>query len=470
MALDPEAGSYTAVVGLGVTGLACVRHLRRRGERVIVLDSRADPPGRVTLQRDHPEVEMVLGKLDRRTLFAADQVVVSPGLDLRYGVLSELRNLDGKLLGELTLFAEALAGGASDPVERAKVVAVTGSNGKSTVVSLLADMAREAGFRVALGGNLGTPALELLEAGQADIYILEVSSFQLEACPGFRPDVAAVLNVSADHMDRYADIDHYAATKARLLQGVELAVINADDPRVLAMGRDARQVMGFSLVNPAQPYHCLNGEGGKGGDSGNGSNSADSLVACGEPLLEVSEMRLAGRANQANGLAAMALADACRVPREAQIRGLRSFAGLPHRMERIGKWRGVEWINDSKATNVGAALAALSGLDSPVVLIAGGQGKGADFRPLGEACVERARAVVVLGEDGAAIEAAIAGRVAVEQVADLPRAVEVAADLARPGDSVLLAPACASFDAFSGFAQRGEVFRNAVLGEGANHG
>ena len=437
---------YTAVAGLGATGLACVRHLRARGVPVAVTDSRPEPPQLAALRAEHPHVPVLAGGLDRELLAAAERIIVSPGLDRRRGVLGELRAGGPPQVGELTLFAEAA---------RAPVCAVTGSNGKSTVVSLLGAMARTAGLDAAVGGNLGTPALDLLRAAPADGYLLEVSSFQLEACPGFRADVAAVLNVSADHMDRYASVDDYAAAKARVLDGATTAVVNADDPRARAMAGRARSVRRFGLEQPAD-YTAIERDGEAW------------LAADGQPQLPADALRLPGATHRANALAAMALADAWGIPRAAQHAALRAFTGLPHRMEVVAERGGVRWINDSKATNVGAAVAAIRGAGVPVVLIAGGQGKGADFAPLAEACAEHARAVVLMGEDAPAIAAALAERVPVVRAEGMADAVRRAAEQASPGDAVLLAPACASFDAYTGFEQRGTAFREAVLGEVAH--
>ncbi len=446
MAAGDRHSSYTAVAGLGATGLACARHLRRRGEAVAVVDSRAEPPGLAQLRAEWPEVPVVTGDLDRATLLGADRVVVSPGLDLRYGVLAELRAAGRPVVGELTLFAEAA---------EAPICAVTGSNGKSTVVTLLGEMAQADGQDVAVGGNLGTPALELLEAAPRDGYVLEVSSFQLEACPGFCPRAAAVLNVSADHMDRYDGLSAYAAAKARVLEGAEAVVVNADDPWVAAMAEEGAGVRAFALSGAAG-YRLVEAGG------------AAWLTVGDERRLAAAELPVPGRAHCANALAAMALADAWGIAAAAQRDVLRRFTGLPHRMEPVGEWHGVQWINDSKATNVGAAVAALEGLQRPVVLIAGGQGKGADFRPLAQACAEHARAVILIGEDAAAIEAAVAGCAPTERAAGMSDAVARAARWAAPGDAVLLAPACASFDAFTGFEQRGQAYRDAVLREVAH--
>ncbi|MBK1735603.1 UDP-N-acetylmuramoyl-L-alanine--D-glutamate ligase [Halorhodospira abdelmalekii] len=443
---------YTTVAGLGATGLACVRHLRRQGVPVVVVDSRERPPQLSALQAEHPEVPVVLGGLDGEVLRAAERIVISPGLDSRQPPFAQLQAAGQPICGELELFAAAVPEGVT-------VAAVTGSNGKSTVVTLVAEMARAAGRRVAVGGNLGTPTLDLLAADPvADLFVLEVSSFQLEACPAFCPQIGAVLNVSPDHLDRYDGIEAYTAAKARLLEGVEVAIINADDPRVRRMGETARSRRYFSVagvhggtVGPASDYatRTIDGE--------------PSLSLDGEARLAVRELALTGVVGQANALAAMAVADACELPIAAQQAVLRRFRGLPHRMERIGEWHEVAWINDSKATNVGAAVAALAGVGRPAVLIAGGQGKGGDFRPLAEACERYARAVILIGEDASAIEAALAGRVPTECASGMEQAVVQAAARAQPGDCVLLAPACASFDAFSGFEQRGARFRQAVL-------
>ncbi len=446
MAVEPRHNGYTAVAGLGVTGVACVRHLRARGEAVVALDSRAEPPGAATVAAEHPEVELITGGFDAERLAGAERVVVSPGLDLRRGPLSDLRAAGRPVVGELSLFAEAAQG---------PVCAVTGSNGKSTVVTLLGEMAAAAGLDVGVGGNLGTPALALLEAAPADGYLLEVSSFQLETCLGFRADYGAVLNVSPDHMDRYDSLGDYAATKDRILDGVTVAVVGHDDPWTAAMGHAAPRRLSFG-VDAEADYRIADVQGERW------------LLAADTPRLPVRALPVPGSAHQLNALASMALADALGIPGDAQAAVLRGFAGLPHRLERIGTWDGVTWINDSKATNVGAAVAALSGMPGAVVLIAGGQGKGADFTALAEACRERARAVVLIGEDAPAIEAALAGRVPSVCARDMTEAVEQARRRAQPGDTVLLAPACASFDQYAGFEARGVAFREAVEREVAH--
>ncbi len=439
----PNAGEgYAVVVGLGATGMACVRHLRRLGHSVVVTDSREHPPRLDRLAAEHPEVVARLGGLDGEALRGAERIVLSPGVDPRQEPLVAAARHGIPLSGEITLFSAAA---------NAPVVAVTGSNGKSTVVTLLGEMAAAAGVDAAVGGNLGTPALELLRDPAPAAYVLEISSFQLEAVTGWAPEAAVVLNVSADHMDRYRDFEEYAAVKERILDGARWAVLNMDDPRVAAMAATTSAARLLLSTRPAAEvdYGVVETPDGP------------ALAARGRPLMPLARLGLQGRHNVINALAAMALADRLAIPVPAQREALERFTGLPHRMERVMERDGVVWINDSKATNVGAAVAALEGAGRPVVLLAGGDGKGADFRPLASAVRRYARAVVLFGRDAVLLADALEGAEAVF-VPDLAAAVAEAARLARPGDAVLLSPACASFDQFSGFEARGEAFRAAV--------
>jgi UDP-N-acetylmuramoylalanine--D-glutamate ligase len=332
------------------------------------------------------------------------------------------------------------------------VLAVTGSNGKSTVTSLLGAMCRAAGLDTAVGGNLGTPALELLRTPEPELYVLELSSFQLETTWSLEPRAATVLNISPDHMDRYAGLEDYAAAKARIFHGGGTMVLNGDDARVLAMARPGRALVRFGLgAPPAEGDYGLVAQGGE-----------PWLARGTRRLMPASEVSLTGRHNLANVLAAMALAEAAGVPFDAMKRAVLAFQGLPHRSELIAERDGVRWINDSKGTNVGATLAALNGMDRPAVLIAGGDGKGQDFGALRAAVVQRARAVVLIGRDAPRIAEVLAGTVPLVSAADLPAAVAQARALARPGDAVLLSPACASFDMFRNYQHRGEAFAAAV--------
>lgn len=431
----------TVVIGLGKTGLACARYLRAQGADVAVTDSRAAPPELARVQQELPGLPLALGGFDRALLARAERVVVSPGVSLADPALVEVAERGVPLLSEIELFAG---------VARAPIVAVTGSNGKSTVTTLVGQMAAFAGRRAGVGGNLGTPALDLLDPA-ADFYVLELSSFQLETTASLAPAAAAVLNISADHMDRYATLADYAASKARVFHGASVCVVNADDPLVMAMPRAGRSVV-FSIQ-------------GEVPDDGWGVARLDGqewLMHGREPIVAAAELRIRGRHNIANALAALALGDAIGLPLTAMTTALREFTGLPHRTEWVGEAGGVAWYNDSKGTNVGATVAAVAGLERPLVLIAGGDGKGQDFSPLRAILTGKARAAVLIGRDAPLIEDAVAGAVPVVRAAGMDDAVRQAQALAQPGDAVLLSPACASFDMFSDYAQRGDAFREAV--------
>lgn len=437
------------IVGLGETGFACARHLRARGRRVAVTDTRAEPPRAAALAAEQPRVPQVLGGLDPALLRAAREIVLSPGVDPRLPALQAAAAAGVPLIGEIELFAREA---------RAPVVAITGSNGKSTVTSLVGAMAQAAGRRAAVGGNLGTPALDLLADPEPELYVLELSSFQLETVRSLDARAAVVLNLSPDHLDRYPDLDAYAAAKRRVYRGTGTMVLNADDPRVAAMAECDRRRLWFGLGPPAGDEHF-----------GIIRQHGESWLGRGErALLPTAALGIRGRHNQANALAALALGAACGLPEPVMLEVLEAFRGLPHRSEPVAERGGVLWVNDSKATNVGAAVAAIEGAERPVVLLAGGDGKGQDFAALAVALARRGRAAVVFGRDAAALEAALAGVCPVTRSAGLEDAVRQAAALARPGDAVLLAPACASLDQFRDYRARGDAFRAAV--EGLGHG
>lgn len=429
----------TVVVGLGKTGLACARFLRARGVDVTINDSREAPPELAPAREFLAAAQLVLGCFDATLLAAADTIVLSPGVAREEPALARAIAEGVAVISEIELFARQA---------RAPVVAITGSNGKSTVTTLVGEMAARAGYNVAVGGNLGTPAIELLREPEPALYVLELSSFQLELTGSLAPVAAVVLNLSPDHMDRYADLDAYAAAKARIYSGARHCIVNADDPCVLAM---APQGQPFSVTTaPAQGWGLLAREDGVW------------LARHGDPLIAAADLRIAGRHNLANALAALALADAAGVPLEPCLDALRAFTGLPHRTEWVGEAAGVRYYDDSKGTNVGATLAAVAGLPGSVVLIAGGEGKGQDFAPLRPVLAEKGRGLVLIGRDAALIERAVAGAIPVRRALDMDEAVRQARDLAQAGDSVLLSPACASFDMFQGYAHRGECFRAAV--------
>ncbi|MCW8828398.1 MAG: UDP-N-acetylmuramoyl-L-alanine--D-glutamate ligase [Gammaproteobacteria bacterium] len=446
MATKQPADSLTLVVGLGQTGLACARFLSAQGEPFAVVDSRNNPPGLETLRREFPQVPVYLGEFDRERFLTAGRLLLSPGVAPQQPVVSEAQQAGIELLGDVELFARHA---------KAPVIAITGSNGKSTVTALLGEMAKQAGKRVLVGGNIGTPALALLEQPVPELYVLELSSFQLEVTRSLNCRAAAVLNLSEDHLDRHRSLANYAAIKARIYAGDGVMVINADDPLVAAMAEGGRQVTRFTLGTPKgeHDYGLLVDEG------------RDWLARGGQRLMPVNQMRMPGRHNQANALAALALGEAAGLTLAPMLQTLREFAGLPHRCQWVAEIDQVNYYEDSKGTNVGATLAALAGLPGEkVVLIAGGQGKGQDFAPLREVVAQRARCVVLIGEDAPVIARALEGAAELEFANSMEQAVEVAAGAARTGDSVLLSPACASFDMFSNYAARGEAFVAAVQG------
>ena len=439
----PAAGRVL-VVGLGKTGMSCARFLARSGAAVAVTDTRVEPPGLDAIRRELPDVALFLGGFDRSAFAAAELVVVSPGVSVEEPPIREARARGVPVLGDVELFAQAV---------QAPVAAITGSNGKSTTTMLLGEMARIAGRRVAVGGNLGEPALDLLDPA-VELYVLELSSFQLETTESLAPAVATVLNVSPDHMDRYSDLDAYAAAKARIFRAAAVAVVNRDDPAVVAMpgGRERR---GFMLGEPAA------------GDYGVRLRDGVAWLCCGdEPLVAAADVAIPGSHNRANALAALAMGDALGLPLDAMREALRGFRGLPHRTQLVAEVGDVRYYDDSKGTNVGATAAALEGFAdgsaARTVLIAGGDGKGQDFTALGPLLARTARCVVLIGRDAPLIEAALDAATPRVRAGDMADAVRLAAANARPGDRVLLSPACASFDMFRNYEHRGEVFAEAV--------
>ncbi len=435
-------GKRAVVAGLGKTGQSVIRHLLARGWQVAATDSRAEPPGIAMLRAVYPELVFSLGALDAQLLVDADCVIASPGLPQQDPFFTAARARGIEVIGDIELFARSGA---------RPVVGITGTNGKSTVTTLVARMAECAGLMARAGGNLAPPALDLLEGGPAQLYVLELSSYQLETTQSLQLAAATVLNVTPDHMDRYADLAAYAAAKARIFEHCATAVVNGDDPLVLAMARAGQRTLTFSIEPQRQAdYHLLAEAGGEW------------LCCRGERLMAMDEMRLVGRHNAANALAALAMGDALGLDRFAMLTALAEFPGLPHRAAFVRDFAGVRYVNDSKGTNVGATLAAVAGFAGPLLLIAGGDGKGQDFSPLAAALAGKTRLALLIGRDAAQIEAALAGHVASQRCATLEEAVVAAARAAQPGDTVLLSPACASLDMFRDYAQRGEVFADAV--------
>ncbi len=431
----------SVVVGIGKTGASCLRYLARRGVRVSATDTRAQPPGLGDIGDLAGRLDIRVGGFDLALLDGATQVLMSPGVSLDEPIAGLARRRGIEVIGDIELFARAA---------RAPVVGVTGTNGKSTVTSLVAHMARAHGAAVLAGGNLGEPALDLLDHPVPDLYVLELSSFQLETTSSLELAAAAVLNVSADHLDRYASVEEYAQAKRRIFDHAATAVLNADDPRVLRMRRDRLHTSTFSINTPQADFTLL----GTGADAW--------LARRGEPLLPSSQLKIGGLHNVANALAALALGEAAGLPMAQMLGALPTFKGLPHRSEWVLDSAGVRYVDDSKGTNVGATIAAVAGSDRPLVVILGGEGKGQDFAPLAPAFRGKVRHAVLIGKDAAAIAAALDTVCGIERAASMDEAVAVAARRARAGDAVLLSPACASFDMFRDYAHRGEAFAAAV--------
>lgn len=435
----------TVIIGLGKTGLSCARFLSSQGMPFVIMDNRDRPPELDNLKNLLPDAHVFLGELVRDVLCHADELILSPGLPSSHPAIREAVNNGAVVIGDIEIFARYV---------NAPVIAVTGSNGKSTVASLISEMVKRSGLRTLLGGNIGTPALDLLTQENPDFYVLELSSFQLELVSSLNAIAAVTLNVSADHMDRYADLESYAAAKQRIYRGNGYMIINSDDSYSSTMVEEDRNIIRYSLYPPLadNEFGMVDREG------------QSWLVFGDEYLLPVSDLLLKGRHNISNSLAALALGKAVGLPMQAMLETLKTFAGLPHRCQRIDCIRGVEWFNDSKGTNVGATYAAIEGLggEKDLILIAGGEGKGADFSVLKETVSEHVHTIILIGRDANRIASALNGYAEILHATSLGSAVQTAAEIARPGEKVLLSPACASFDMFRDYQERGEVFVQAV--------
>ncbi|HEY0914887.1 MAG TPA: UDP-N-acetylmuramoyl-L-alanine--D-glutamate ligase [Solimonas sp.] len=446
------AGKHMLVVGLGASGASALRYLVREGARVTATDSRAAPAGLAELQQQFPDVAFHCGLFTAPApLSQYAEAVLSPGVALDEPFVRELAAAGVPLAGDVELFARAA---------KAPVIGITGSNGKSTVTTLVGEMALAAGLRAGIGGNLGTPALDLLR-DDAQLYVLELSSFQLETTHSLHCVAATILNLSQDHLDRHGTMAHYGAIKARIFRGCATAVVNRDDAMVMALARESgignressQQLWSFGLEAPQQ-------QGEYGLVRKDGSNQLtdyDSRFS-----IPDSQLKIHGLHNAANALAALALADAAGIPREASLRALRAFGGLAHRCQFVAEIDGVQYFNDSKGTNVGSTLAALNGLPEGIVWLAGGQGKGQSFTELREALAAKGRAAILFGEDADRIEADVYGALPIYREPDMLAALTRARGLAQRGDRVLLSPACASFDQFKSYVDRGNRFRAAV--------
>ncbi|MEQ1487243.1 MAG: UDP-N-acetylmuramoyl-L-alanine--D-glutamate ligase [Methylotenera sp.] len=441
------------VLGLGETGLSALRWLAAQGARLSVADTRENPPGVEALQTELPNVQMFTGAFQASTFMDVDLIVASPGVPLSKPEIQAAVARGVSVIGDVELFARYVNKKARD--KHAKVIAITGANGKTTVTTLVGEMCKAAGLKTIVAGNIGLPVLDALSMETPDVYVLELSSFQLETTSTLQVDAATMLNLSEDHMDRYASFQDYAIAKARVFYNATLQVLNRDDAWSMLMARPKLAQVTFGLT----PSASL-------GDHEYGlKQDANGTWLCeGEKeLINLQDLKIVGLHNAANALAAVALCRGIGVDYAPIIQTLYNFKGLPHRVEWVANIDDVDYYDDSKGTNVGATCAALSGLAQKVVLIAGGDGKGQDFAPLKNAVAENARAVVLIGRDAPIIEAALLQTgIPLYQAIDLPEAVNIAKKIAQIGDAVLLSPACASFDMFKNYVHRAEVFVAAV--------
>ena len=439
-----SSAELSVIVGLGATGLSCARYFQAAGMPFAMVDTRPAPPQLDAFRQLYPGVEVELGSLDAAIFNRASQIILSPGIALAEPAIARQLQRGIPVIGDIELFARAV---------NKPVISITGTNAKSTVTTLVAEMARAAGYQTQAGGNLGVPALDMLvQQPEADLFVLELSSFQLETTHTLHSAVATVLNISPDHMDRYESLQAYQAAKLRVYQHCLTAICNRDD--ALTVVPHTPKFL-FTLGEPSENEFGLRG------------NGREVHLAFGEQLLlPVRDLPVAGRHYQANALASLAIGHAFGLPFEVMIAVLRQFTGLPHRCQLVRNRRGVKWYNDSKGTNVGATQAAIEGLGQHIqgklILIAGGVGKQADFSPLLPAIQAYARHVVLIGESARELADLIDGRTPISFASSMDEAVQRCDAVVQSGDSVLLSPACASFDMFKNFEHRGEVFAEVV--------
>lgn len=432
-----------AIIGTGITGLSVARFLAAQQQAFILLDTRSSPPNLEQVKREFPTVSIECGELNPNTLLACDEIIVSPGIAVATPAIEQARAAGIPVVGDIELFVR---------YAKAPIVAITGSNAKSTVTTLVGEMAKTAGIHVAVGGNLGTPALELLDDA-VELYVMELSSFQLETVTKLNAKVATILNISADHLDRYENMRAYILAKLRVYFGAETIVVNRND-----------LLTHPPLAAGVKPIYF----GGRADFGGFGLIQRDGVEWLAKnltPLMAASELKIRGRHNVDNALAALALGDAAAIPMDAMLATLKTFSGLRHRCEFVAEKNAVEFYNDSKGTNIGATLAAISGLardPHQLIVILGGEGKGQDFTELTPALRAINSRVVLIGRDAPVIEQAISSATPTVYADSMVDAVNKAFALANAGDAVLLSPACASFDMFKNYEDRGEKFCSAV--------
>ncbi len=434
------------IVGLGATGLSCARYLQGKGVPFAVVDSRVNPPNLAEFKSLFPNVMVSVGEFDETLFDRAKQLILSPGIALQEPAIAKQIAKGVPVVGDVELFAR---------IAEAPIIAITGTNAKSTVTTLVGEMAAAAGKRVQVGGNLGIPALDLLTTPRPDLFVLELSSFQLETTSSLKPAVATILNVTPDHMDRYANLEAYRLAKQHIYSHCQVAVCNRDDVLTECRDPNVSRILHFTLNEPGENEFGLLQKSGK-----------IYLAFQDSPLLPVNDLPILGRHYQANALAALAIGYGYGLPFDPMLGTLIDFKGLPHRCQLVRELDGVLWYNDSKGTNVGATLAAIEGLGSVIkgrlILIAGGVGKNADFSPLVPALEKFVKTVVLIGEAAPILADVIGERVEISFAKNMEEAILLASKAAQVGDSVLLSPACASFDMFNNFEHRGAVFTDIV--------
>lgn len=435
--------NYKLIAGLGETGMSCIRYYRQLDCPVVVTDSRAAPPMLALLQSNWPEIPVYVGELSEKLLSDAEELILSPGIPASSHFVQEAKRKNIPVIGDVEVFCR---------IANAPIIAITGSNAKSTVSTLVAKMIADAGKKVALGGNIGVPVLDLLKEGEPDFYVLELSSFQLESTSSLRAKVACVLNISPDHMDRYTNVSDYISAKQTIYKNCQTAVVNREDD----LAKPEKNVVlghtyGFTRHQPKHQEFGLIRE-----------NKETYLAYEEQKLMAVTELKIRGSHNYENALAALAIGYAVGLDIDSMLKTLKHFSGLPHRCQWLDTLDGVQWINDSKGTNVGATEAAIVGFGEEnkknIILLLGGVGKAADFTPLVEPIKKYVREIIFFGKDGKLISETLSGIVKQHFCANLDEVVFLAKKIARAGDTVLFSPACASFDMFDSFSDRGEKF------------
>lgn len=430
----------TIILGLGKTGLSCARYLASKGDELIICDTRENPPNLDAVKKEFPNIKIYLGKLQENILLQADRIIISPGLSVHEDIFKKVHEKNIPLISDIELFAQHIT---------VPVIAITGSNGKSTVTTLVGEMAKAAALNVIVAGNIGTPVCDLLNKPQPDLYVLELSSFQLATTYSLKPTAAIVLNVTPDHLDWHRTFEDYRESKLRIYHDAKHKIYNRDDD--LTYIRDAAFSFGKSKPETIKEFGL----------------TKDYLMQGDKKLFLIKDLKIKGVHNQLNALAALALGTAVELPLKAMQQTLQEFKGLAHRCEWVAELNGVQWYDDSKATNVDAALAAIAGLaptiQGKIVLIAGGDAKGAELNALQSVVQASVRCVMLFGKDADLLERTLRGYTEIIRVKDLNDAVATAAKQAKKGDVVLLAPACSSLDMFIDYQDRGRQFKDNVL-------